>query len=147
MLNSRNEVMTPMEGDIKVTTIKTKKIKKNRKPKGGKGSKSKGGKGSKRRKNKRRKNKRKHRNGKKKGKGKSLKPRPPIQPHDPSLGPAIDCMVSAWSNWSQCSVTCGRGVMTKTRTIKVPAQNGGRRCPRKLVKTRKCKLSKCREYI
>lgn len=135
LFNSRNEVVTPMEGDIKVTTIKTKNINKSNKRKRGKGSK--------RGKNKKKKNRRRKKNGKKKGKRKSLKPRPPVEPHDPSLGPAIDCMVSAWSDWGQCSVTCGRGVMTKTRTIKVPADNGGQRCPRKLVKTRKCKLSKC----
>lgn len=139
LFNSRNEVVTPMEGDIKVTTIKTKNINKSNKRKRGKGSK--------REKNKKKKNRRRKKNGKKKGKRKSLKPRPPVEPHDPSLGPAIDCMVSAWSDWGQCSVTCGRGVMTKTRTIKVPADNGGQRCPRKLVKTRKCKLSKCRKYI
>lgn len=135
LFNSRNEVVAPMEGDIKVTTIKTKNINKSNKRKRGKGSK--------RGKNKKKKNRRRKKNGKKKGKRKSLKPRPPVEPHDPSLGPAIDCMVSAWSDWGQCSVTCGRGVMTKTRTIKVPADNGGQRCPRKLVKTRKCKLSKC----
>ncbi|XP_078335359.1 spondin-1-like isoform X4 [Crassostrea virginica] len=136
--NSRNEVVTsPMEGDIRVTTMKMKKVDKGGKRKGSKGNK----KGK--RKNKKNKKKNKRRKNRKRGMGKSLKPRPPVEPHDPSLGPAIDCMVSAWSDWGQCSVTCGRGVKTKTRMIKVPAENGGRRCPRRLVKTRKCKLSKC----
>lgn len=39
LFNSRNEVVTPMEGDIKVTTIKTKNINKSNKRKRGKGSK------------------------------------------------------------------------------------------------------------
>lgn len=130
-----------MEGDIRVTTMKMKKVDKGGKRKGSKGNK----KGKRKNKKNKKKNKKRRKN-RKRGMGKSLKPRPPVEPHDPSLGPAIDCMVSAWSDWGQCSVTCGRGVKTKTRMIKVPAENGGRRCPRRLVKTRKCKLSKCRKY-
>ena len=134
-------VTSPMEGDIRVTTMKMKKVDKGGKRKGSKGNK----KGKRKNKKNKKKNKKRRKN-RKRGMGKSLKPRPPVEPHDPSLGPAIDCMVSAWSDWGQCSVTCGRGVKTKTRMIKVPAENGGRRCPRRLVKTRKCKLSKCRKY-
>jgi len=32
---------------------------------------------------------------------------------------AVDCVVSRWSQWSPCSVSCGRGIKTKTRTIQV----------------------------
>jgi hypothetical protein len=32
---------------------------------------------------------------------------------------AVDCVVSRWSQWSACSVSCGRGFKTKTRTIMV----------------------------
>ena len=32
---------------------------------------------------------------------------------------AVDCLVSRWSPWSSCSVSCGRGIKTKTRTIQV----------------------------
>lgn len=32
---------------------------------------------------------------------------------------AVDCVVSRWSQWSACSVSCGRGFKTKIRTIKV----------------------------
>ncbi|XP_041350628.1 spondin-1-like [Gigantopelta aegis] len=57
-------------------------------------------------------------------------------------GPTVDCMVTPWSKWSQCPVTCGKGVIMKTRMIKVHPKNGGRRCPHKLVKKKKCRPGK-----
>jgi hypothetical protein len=32
---------------------------------------------------------------------------------------AVDCKFTHWSPWSTCSVSCGQGFKTKTRTIKV----------------------------
>lgn len=52
---------------------------------------------------------------------------------------AVDCLVSRWSPWSSCSVSCGRGIKTKTRTIQVHARNGGKPCPKKMLKKKKCK--------
>ncbi|KAH9512247.1 hypothetical protein Btru_041267 [Bulinus truncatus] len=60
-----------------------------------------------------------------------------------SDGPVVDCMVTPWSEWTPCSVTCGKGFITKTRMIKVQPQNGGRQCPKKLMKKKKCKERKC----
>ncbi|XP_055889630.1 spondin-1 isoform X4 [Biomphalaria glabrata] len=60
-----------------------------------------------------------------------------------SDGPVIDCMVTPWSEWTPCSVTCGKGFITKTRMIKILPQNGGRKCPKKLSKKKKCKERKC----
>ncbi|XP_050392643.1 spondin-1 isoform X2 [Patella vulgata] len=63
--------------------------------------------------------------------------------HKSNSGTQVDCMVTLWTDWGECSVTCGKGVMMKTRMIKQEAANGGRKCPKKLVKKRKCKLRKC----
>ncbi|XP_076079810.1 spondin-1-like isoform X3 [Mytilus galloprovincialis] len=63
--------------------------------------------------------------------------------HDPSLGPAINCKVTEWSDWSRCSVTCGRGVVTKSRKVITKDSNGGKPCPRKLMRKKKCKSPKC----
>jgi len=57
---------------------------------------------------------------------------------DPSTGD--DCQVSAWSDWSHCSVSCGRGWMTMERFVLSPPRNNGRQCPRKMTKKRRCKV-------
>jgi len=56
---------------------------------------------------------------------------------------AVDCQVSDWSGWSACSERCGRGWMTKTREILAQPVNGGRDCPRKLTKRKKCRGYEC----
>ena len=60
--------------------------------------------------------------------------------------PPVDCMVTPWSEWSDCTKKCGKEYVTRTRMIKVAAQNGGKKCPKKLERRRKCKLPKCRKY-
>ncbi|KAG5848865.1 spondin-1a isoform X1 [Anguilla anguilla] len=53
-----------------------------------------------------------------------------------------DCMVSEWSEWSECNKSCGKGHMIRTRMIKLEPQFGGAACP-VTVQRRKCKLRKC----
>lgn len=55
------------------------------------------------------------------------------------VGNVIDCQMSAWSAWTPCNATCGRGFKTKHRIIKAHPMNGGKRCPEKILKKRKCK--------
>uniref|UniRef100_A0A3B3TME1 Spondin 1b n=1 Tax=Poecilia latipinna TaxID=48699 RepID=A0A3B3TME1_9TELE len=53
----------------------------------------------------------------------------------------IPCMLSPWSDWSECSVTCGRGVRNRQRMLKSdPAE-----CTEELEQTEKCMLPECRE--
>ncbi|GLV35646.1 fat-spondin [Carabus blaptoides fortunei] len=54
----------------------------------------------------------------------------------PSAGEIIDCMVTPWTEWSPCSVTCGSGRSERIRMIKLEARNGGIPCPKRLD----CKL-------
>ena len=60
--------------------------------------------------------------------------------------PPVDCMVTPWTEWSDCTKKCGKEYVTRSRMIKVAAQNGGKKCPKKLERRRKCKLPKCRKY-
>jgi len=46
--------------------------------------------------------------------------RPPV--HHP-----LDCEVGAWGDWSDCSLTCGKGLQTRSRSIK-EAIDGGKAC-------------------
>lgn len=53
-------------------------------------------------------------------------------------GDPVNCVVSSWTTWSQCSVSCGQGFKTKTRAILVEPKNGGTACPRTLTKRKRC---------
>ncbi|XP_015593470.1 spondin-1 [Cephus cinctus] len=57
--------------------------------------------------------------------------------------PPVDCMVTPWSPWSPCSVTCGTGRVTSFRMIKRQAENGGQPCPRKLQRRARCQQAPC----
>jgi hypothetical protein len=50
----------------------------------------------------------------------------------------IDCVVSDWSDWSECV----EGVQTRTRTVITPASGGGIECP-ELSESRDCENPPC----
>jgi hypothetical protein len=53
-----------------------------------------------------------------------------------------DCKTSAWSVWSACTTSCGKGTQTATRTITRAAKNSGRACGA-LTTTRECEVKPC----
>ncbi|CAH0628560.1 unnamed protein product [Chrysodeixis includens] len=56
----------------------------------------------------------------------------------PTVAQAGDCQVSAWGEWSKCSVSCGTGYQERTRTIVTPPSPGGAACPRSMARRRRC---------
>ncbi|XP_039627466.1 somatomedin-B and thrombospondin type-1 domain-containing protein isoform X1 [Polypterus senegalus] len=45
------------------------------------------------------------------------------------ISAAIDCVVSSWGSWSECSQLCGAGSKERTRQVITPPRNGGMPCP------------------
>ncbi|XP_062403199.1 spondin-1b isoform X1 [Sardina pilchardus] len=55
-----------------------------------------------------------------------------------------DCMLSEWSEWSECNKSCGKGHTIRSRMIKLEPQFGGAACP-ETVQRKKCKIRKCKK--
>lgn len=58
------------------------------------------------------------------------------------LYPAVDCVMSAWTAWSQCSVSCGLGFLFRQRNILRDARPGGS-CGGAQFDSRACFLQAC----
>ncbi|XP_053568516.1 LOW QUALITY PROTEIN: thrombospondin type-1 domain-containing protein 7B [Bombina bombina] len=59
----------------------------------------------------------------------------------------VNCQLSAWSSWSQCSQTCGAGgQMVRTQNIIIQSQGEGRPCPRNSANTKNCPVYPCYEW-
>ena len=56
---------------------------------------------------------------------------------------SVDCEWSRFSDWSECSVSCGGGIQRRRRTILVEADRGGRRCAGRSEETRICNSRSC----
>lgn len=53
-----------------------------------------------------------------------------------------DCVVSGWSEWGSCTVACGGGVATRSRTILEAPGDNGSACG-KLVDSQACNTTAC----
>eukprot|EP00042_Codosiga_hollandica_P025411 m.113157 g.113157 ORF g.113157 m.113157 type:complete len:329 (+) comp51861_c0_seq7:266-1252(+) len=60
-------------------------------------------------------------------------------------GCPIDCVVGDWGAFQDCSVSCGSGSQTRSRTVRVTAENGGLACPSPLTEFRLCYTINCPE--
>jgi len=57
--------------------------------------------------------------------------------------PAVNCALSEWSAWAECSATCGGGEHTRSRYVAVPAAHGGTQCQDTLTEARQCGTAVC----
>ncbi|XP_069717652.1 thrombospondin type-1 domain-containing protein 7B isoform X1 [Phaenicophaeus curvirostris] len=73
----------------------------------------------------------------------------PVQTSSPCVvGCAVDCRLSAWSAWSQCSHTCGAGgQMVRVRSVLLRAVGEGRPCPEQLTQHRSCPVKPCYSWL
>eukprot|EP00747_Dinoflagellata_sp_TGD_P121039 gnl/TRDRNA2_/TRDRNA2_173374_c0_seq1.p1 gnl/TRDRNA2_/TRDRNA2_173374_c0~~gnl/TRDRNA2_/TRDRNA2_173374_c0_seq1.p1 ORF type:complete len:1602 (+),score=263.90 gnl/TRDRNA2_/TRDRNA2_173374_c0_seq1:84-4889(+) len=53
-------------------------------------------------------------------------------------GYPVDCVLEDWSEWSECSETCGRGFQVHKRKIKVEPAFNGKACENPLEEIREC---------
>ncbi|XP_061210326.1 thrombospondin type-1 domain-containing protein 7B isoform X2 [Neopsephotus bourkii] len=64
------------------------------------------------------------------------------------VGCTVDCQLSAWSAWSQCSHTCGTGgQMVRGRSVVLQAEGEGRPCPEQLTQHRSCPVKPCYSWL
>eukprot|EP01084_Bolivina_argentea_P217963 369977_1 len=59
-----------------------------------------------------------------------------------TANPPVDCTVSEWGEYGQCTVLCGGGTQTRSRTINIQPENGGAACP-ELSETQNCNEQPC----
>lgn len=59
--------------------------------------------------------------------------------------PAVDCEMSDWGQWTECSVTCGGGFRSQMRRVHIRARLGGRPCEGATRRTSPCSAQSCGE--
>ena len=59
----------------------------------------------------------------------------------------VDCAVSNWTAWSDCSTGCGVGTKSRHRTILTKPRFGGIQCPTNLKETTICNGRKCQRTL
>jgi hypothetical protein len=55
----------------------------------------------------------------------------------------VDCTWNEYADWSACSVTCGDGFRTRTRTEATSSANGGKQCTGGPTEIESCNAGSC----
>lgn len=55
----------------------------------------------------------------------------------------IDCEISPWSAWGDCTKQCGTGKQTRTRKVNKKSEHGGKECSSFLSESRECNTQEC----
>jgi len=55
----------------------------------------------------------------------------------------VDCVVSQWSSFGECSKECGGGVQFATRFVLVKPEHGGNACPALATQPQECNTFEC----
>uniref|UniRef100_A0A7S1LSJ6 Spondin-like TSP1 domain-containing protein n=1 Tax=Alexandrium catenella TaxID=2925 RepID=A0A7S1LSJ6_ALECA len=59
--------------------------------------------------------------------------------------PAVDCALTEWGQWTECSVSCGGGWHASMRRVHEAARLGGKPCEGVTRRTKPCNEQKCGE--
>eukprot|EP00057_Strongylocentrotus_purpuratus_P011435 XP_011665909.1 PREDICTED: SCO-spondin [Strongylocentrotus purpuratus] len=62
---------------------------------------------------------------------------------DCNSGSCLDCVLSEWTEWTNCSALCDGGTTRRHRNITVPAAYGGTPCNGSLLESRGCNMEPC----
>lgn len=66
------------------------------------------------------------------------------QPCSESISaPAINCQLSPWAAWVECTVSCGGGTQRRSRFIQIKSENGGEPCQGPLDMIQGCSAKSC----
>ncbi|XP_069081179.1 thrombospondin type-1 domain-containing protein 7B [Pleurodeles waltl] len=61
---------------------------------------------------------------------------------------AVNCQLSEWSTWSQCSRSCGvAGQTVRSRHIIMPSQGEGRPCSTQFIQYKNCPANPCYNWV
>ena len=55
----------------------------------------------------------------------------------------VECLWSGFSDWSECSSSCGEGLQARKRKVLQSSQNEGLDCVGQAEEERKCQLEPC----
>mmetsp|Transcript_100453 Transcript_100453/g.279728 ORF Transcript_100453/g.279728 Transcript_100453/m.279728 type:complete len:1521 (-) Transcript_100453:417-4979(-) len=57
--------------------------------------------------------------------------------------PPVDCLLGSWTEWSECSASCGGGRTLRTREVVRDPAHGGKACDGPLIEVSECGRDSC----